>query len=362
MNILLIPANRNQMLNFLEICEYLPEAKTTLFDVSDMLHQDIGDLSKFDFDVIKIGITTSKPFYRYRGIKKLLYAYLARRRVLRLFTHQKYDLVLHGGESTFLYMILPLIRPAPKVIGILDGFLFLDSKTSIIKYRFYEAVRPFADRLNLAHLIPAVIGGNKTQGYYVMSEQVAEIIRGRGFSGRTIISQLPRHKDLIRERKKRGDSKKRILYSTTAFKWHGYSEFARQEEEAIQSLLECIKKLGKIDVRIRLHPRGAADYDLSKFPTEILSSHELATDLSWADCVLSAGSSISFEAAVMGTPTVVWEPSRYGLNSNSPIVKALNLPLVESIQCLTQILEDPRDNFVLPPEFDWEIFKSCLLD
>ena len=143
------------------------------------------------------------------------------------------------------------------------------------------------------------------------------------------------------------------MYATTAFAWHGLHRYAQKEEEAIRGLINFKEKLN-FNLRIRVHPRGdAKNLNEGVFKTYV-KNNTLYEDLFWADVILSAGSSISYEALLYNKQAGILFPSSYNITDLTPIVKDLQLPLIESEQDLVHFIDSMQNKIIVYDDFDCE--------
>ncbi len=126
------------------------------------------------------------------------------------------------------------------------------------------------------------------------------------------------------------------------FQWTGW----KNQMEAVCGLISVCKKLGDIELVIRLHPNLASKTELEKkpwaelqekepwvqflSPTSPVDSYALALA---SNCVVTCGSKIGIEAAFLGRPSILLGPCYYDelnvanrCNDESALLTALSTP------------------------------------
>lgn len=335
--VLFIPCNANQLESFVKIASTIKsqgQVHTVALIFDSLLHQGLK-FSSDDFDeIIESALKSEKPFYLLNRLQQIRLL-IALRRELAWLRDQKFDYLIHGADSAFMWLVISLLVDRPRVICVLDGFLAEPGWLNVLKYKIISAIRWLFGWISLQYLVPSVIGSNVNEKIYVMASSVAHVIRERGYRGVVNVSRLPRHK--IKRKIKTGKSRRvRVLYATTAFAWHGYRSYAGKELMGLELLLNQVSDhCEQVELVVRIHPRGDRLEVLEltqKYPNiSMVSERELEVDLDWSDIVLSAGSSISYEARLHGCHVGFWCAEEYGISDCSYIAKDCMASMFSSI-------------------------------
>lgn len=344
--------NQNHVENFSAVICALRKRKIAahfyIYNFDCLVQQDMCFDSIDGVTTIDVPVATKKPFYLMGSFLRLYYIFLVVRK-LKSKSRRDFDILIHGGESAFLYALLSVLPKPKKIIGILDGFLFKDSSQALIKYKFVEFLRAILSKFKLQYFLPSTIGGNVTNKYVVLSKSIAETLVKRGFLGEIKVSNLPRHDYVTR---KKNTKVKNVLYATTAFKWHNYKQFAENEILAIKKLVDYFSSRDDIEFRIRVHPRGELSAEEKKLFQHFMVHTSMENDLAWADVLLSAGSSISYEGILFGAKVAVWHPEYYGIDETYPIVRDLKMQLISNFMTLNDYLSTDFENEISIDLFD----------
>jgi len=253
-------------------------------------------------------------FYRLNAFQRIRYLIRFWRANRRILASISVDSIVIGNDGAIQRLILDSIKNRGVPVDMwLDGLIELRTKYRL-NYAKVALGRLF-EHFGISYFVPSVIGTyGRLRALYVMDQCVKdEYLPLANFVSqeKVRVTQFPRHKLLIeiasRSHKLRAPGqKKRILYLTSAWLFHGYDSEHQAQLNHIRSLMDVFLESDEFEFSVRIHPREShLNYDF--LPAGCLSSVEnYEEDLCGSDIILSARSTGLFEAAKIGLPVYIY--------------------------------------------------------
>lgn len=307
-NIIFVIQNESQGENFSAISRQLHVKFNKEFYVrgiylDNFMGQNLYDRFKDELPGDLIPAKIKRPFYLESYYVRLLNVIRYKRHIKRL--NLSADIIVIGNDGALQRATIEVIRPSSKKAtcillqeGILNSFISNKDKLKIFLQKILRLI-------NLSSLAPSVNGCYPVNRIISFDRQWLNSPLVKSNSSDRRWRLMPRHLELIKHQKVSNRDKIdsiRILYATSAYKWHGkYAEHSMQIKE-VRSLATWAKNHPKIvsRIRIRVHPReNYQDWVnlLRDFQVDITGSDvALKDDISWATHILSARSTVLVDA------------------------------------------------------------------
>lgn len=231
---------------------------------------------------------------------------------------QDIDILIFGNDGAPERLMAKKVQDCGgKAVMLLDGFLLgwpdrgWQRFVKVLKRDMNRALGWFIPN----YYLPSLIGQSKMDLICVMHDTVADVLRSQGVKAPIEVVTLPRHDSLVKtvhEIKKRANHNKlHVLYVTGAWAWHRcFKEESYQQSDIMDMVAFASEHKDSANVKIRIHPRDEIDNYKAYTQTGNFSigtaSIPIAEDLAWADCLVTARSSMLLEAVMVGVPGYIY--------------------------------------------------------
>lgn len=363
-------ANRGQLGNALPVaCALAADGVRAHLLSLDALH-DQGVASALERESLPDGVThaplpvpaLSPPFAR-RSFVSRLRAVIALAPELRR-QAEGFDAVVIGMDGAFERILLQELRARGGFGGlILDGPILPAPRLRIDRGAWWSARRWLrfharrlglraAHRLGLDPYVPGLLAHTPLDRIYTMGRFTTRTLAAHGLETPLETHGIPRMAELARrpENADRIEPRPaRVLYASTAFRWHGESYLDRCQRRDLEILAGALPAAGW-ELHVRIHPREdrAAYRDLVGRPGVRVSPADLslADEILAAEAVVTSISTAAVEALGLGRP--VWIHLGAFPNEHAEHMLASCLPVTRSADALVAELAKLRDGQVPP--------------
>lgn len=264
-----------------------------------------------------------QPYYHLNGRQRLRWILKAQSQLNQQVIGTK--VLVIGSDGAVQRVMANAVRHRKgKVIALFDGLLH--PWPSQVSRRVFSQLKHLTQSLaakgRLNHLVPGDVGHSNLDLIWVMNNTVKEILLDQKVRTPIEVVSLPRF-DLyqLEFQYKRPDPRpeKRVLYATGSYKWHGQFTEHQWQQTDLVDLCEFAASHPEWQIRVRIHPREKqSDYTQQNWPSNVeLSdfSHTVVEDLAWSSVLVTARSTMSVEAQIVGVPVLI-----YTRNFGSPAV------------------------------------------
>lgn len=316
---------------------------------------DVGRLTgqRLNLDEIECGSevvihSKSVNFYSMGALQRALFLVGFRFKNKHIFKSINVSHVVVGNDGAIQKLIVESLGDGLAVVDMwLDGIIDLNDRYRVNLIKI--VLGRIAERLGCAYLFPSVIGAySRIRMLYVMDKSVKdEYSKFCRFidSDKVQVTLFPRHKLLMsvaRRFEQEGGRKpiRRILYLTSAWRFHGHEKEHGFQVKHVEALLNAFESHKVYKLFVRVHPReNEADYAF--VPRDSISNFmSYEEDLCSSDVVVSARSTGLFEANKIGKSVLIYNES-FGLRFLNGFLKKLNR--VEAVDELLSTLDGAND-------------------
>ncbi len=256
---------------------------------------------------------SEKPFYLQGSVERAVYLFRNRRAAAAAVSDCTHLLIGNDGAMQRM-MIRMFRRNSPgRVILLLDGLLTARAPSFSFVLKRYAGL--LTRRTFLTPYLPSLVGHGDVDDIFVMNDSVKKILIDQGVREPIRVAYLPRFSNLLKAVRRLKDEQSfafgedRLLYATSAFKWHGEAELAQCQATELDDLYALARKHMPVRIRIRRHPREPIeDYSGKELSENVALSDPstpLADDLAWATAMLTGRSSAAVEAELVGLPVFI---------------------------------------------------------
>lgn len=310
--------NENHALNSVALMDVLPQFEHEEIDVTFLLLDTITGLDTEQFvgdrNVKIIPVECETPFYRQRSLSRFILVW-KNRRVIREGV-KDCDILVLGNDGSVQRLLASSIRAAGGQIYILFDGLLSPRQQEKFSTKTYDFLRrlifEFAKIIGVEYLAPGELGRTDVAKIFVMDTSVKSEFLRRGVKNEIEIVTMPRLTRFasvvrsLKNKEERKSSSLRVLYITTAYRWHGLRDYEDKQKIDVNYAANSAAGVPGVALKVRVHPRDQlSDYAQLQSRGDIMFSGAttpLERDLAWCDVVLLTYSSVAYEAAVCGVP------------------------------------------------------------
>lgn len=339
--------NETQRENFLRLANDLVESGVDrngiIFITLDAVTHLNGGRDIHGFSVRTVPVKTEKSLYLMTGASRMIWLFRNAKQIERLV--DDIETLVVGNDGAVQRIFLKTVRRrAGKTAILVDGLLFPFGRSLMKRLHFHCRMAIFRamDELGFGYMAPSIVGLSAVDQIFVMTESVKTVLKLNGCRSPISVIALPRHADLAKAVKySRGnlDYSFNLLYVTSAFAWHGAMDEAKRQQEDLADIVELARKRPDMRLAIRVHPREAIDfYNKLELPANVTlraSSIDLALDLAAARCVVTARSTVAWEARYVGVPVYLYVRNFCPPDPESPL-GSLHFPQIYDLEPLLQ--------------------------
>jgi len=312
--IVFFPQNKNQEENFVELANELISLHKEI-NIDDFLFILVPDAfgenysSANNFRKLVINWSTERPIYLLGYIKRFTNL-IANRKKLKKLKWLKGNILIIGNDGVLQRYLINRIG-FEKIFIICDTIIFPIKE----KLKFYIPIFQFLSKLKISHYFPGLTFHTPNDGIFVSNNNNKKILEKQSIKNFIYVCDMPLHaknrETFYNIRKLRKKTEKiSVLYVTSAFKWHKLYFEDKLQRKDLMDLCFFSEKNKDLRVRVRIHPREQlSNYSYLKTKCkdlEISGKNGLTEDLAWSDIVITATSSVAYEAQQLGILTFIY--------------------------------------------------------
>lgn len=289
----------------------------------------------------EIPVKYAVEFYRRNSVIRAVWLLINRHAIRRAM--KDVSLLVFGNDGAIQRLMAQAVRANGGVVLLVIDGLIQPWPTSGVRRWGARAKRmlfTLAERLGASAFVPSHVGHSSVDHIYVMDGSVEKALRGQGVLTPISVVRLPRLKAVeigSEAAEDFGGGSYNLLYVTGAYAWHGLRLEERMQIADVQAFLDFARQHDECSFRVRIHPREKMDgYSCLNLPANVtLTCSELPPlqDLQWATCVVTARSTMAFEAKMMGKPVCIF-------TKNFPVPEQGSVFADDPYYLLTDNLED----------------------
>lgn len=263
-------------------------------------------------EVLELPISYGINFYYSSGIKRsiwLLRHFWAIRRLV-----WDTQVVVLGNDGAIQRILLEKVRKRNgRSMLVLDGLLFqwaTGLSLDFLKARVKKYLFSAASAVGVNWLFPSHVGHSPIDEIYVMDDYVKKVLEAQ--IGREVkVVTLPRIAALYAGAQSRQKCRgANILYVSSAFLWHAREDLDRCQWKDVKDINTYAAAHPETHFRIRVHPREHRkhylDYSWAKNVELTFRETPLLDDMMWATVVVTAMSTVAYEAKQLGLPVMIY--------------------------------------------------------
>lgn len=296
-----------------------------------------------EVEVLDLPVRHDINFYLSSGIRRLIWLLRHYRAIRSLAGDTR--VVVMGNDGAIQRILLDGVRRNKgRSILVLDGLLFpWASKLSLdfLKSRAKKHLFSAASRLGVSWLSPSHVGHSPLDEIFVMDSYVKEVLEAQ-IRREVKVVTLPRIAALYAgAQAKQRSGAMNVLYVSSAFLWHAREDLDRKQWKDLRDINAYAAAHPDFRFRIRVHPREPRERYL-EYPwggnVELtFKETPLIDDLIWSAVVVTAMSTVAYEAKQLGLPVLIYTgnftlPSDSLFNCDAYYVKSDQLAQIEKMQ------------------------------
>ncbi len=259
-----------------------------------------------------VEIDIPEPYYRLDHRRRFYWLTRNSHKLVKLV--EGVSVLVVGSDGGIQRLLANSVRKSGgKVVLLLDGLLHPWPVKNRAKYIVKRELGKLLTSVYLNYLFPADVGHSGLDWIFVMNSYVKSLLTAQGVKTPIEVISLPRFDNYLsrfdRLRSRHAGASKHLLYATGAYKWHGLYRESKFQEQDITDLVDFANIHTDWRVRIRIHPReNKRDYS-REWPVNIEVSGSpisVLEDLAWASVLVTARSTIAFEAEIVSVPVLIY--------------------------------------------------------
>ena len=307
--------NNNQKINFLELSDYLVRNKyiepknITFISIDNAFYDNEQELID-KYPEIKIDWVGQKSIYRLGLLARLANLFLNLKSLKKL-SIIKNNILVVGNDGSIQRFVNNYF--SPEKLYIICDTVIGPQKNFYVYYKIFFSL---ISRLRVSHFFPGLSFHTPCDGIFLNHINSKNLLNSRSVTSPIHIVDMPLHMknriDFYEKKKIKVNSNNRLnfIYITSAFAWHRkYLEDSYQKKD-LQDLIKFFNKNSKFQLRIRIHPReDLKEYEVFResYPNISISyKTSLVDDLAWCDRLITAASSVAYEADILGIDTYIY--------------------------------------------------------
>ena len=303
-------------------------------------------LIESDYDTIVPDSSIKSSFYSLNSTDRLKFILYHKKKLSSIIQYSNKTTIIVGNDGAVQRIYISKARKYNcKTYLLLDGNLDLSRG---LLFQLKKIIFRFSDLLCLSYLLPSIRGHTKVNKLYVMHECISCLLKKEGVQNITETLNFPRYWKLTRKKinRKRHNKKLKILYITSAFKWHSENINHHNQLIDIKELDEFITANQEkiLEGIVRIHPRENENnyIGLNLKKLKIDSKIEYIDSLESADIVITTVSTMAYEAMLIGKMVYLY-------NKNIMVNKTLLCMGGDNIMVINELNEIKFESNLLKP-------------